>query len=330
MSPALQQAFAEAGALLSEGRWDEVEDLCKRLASRGESHPVVFALLGVVFAKRGNVEMAHGILAEACQPGRGSEGPSLACRCIGEFLGREQAAVLLRGLARVFPGEGSFAAPGPQESSRAPGDIGAWPYMNEVEVTSMLAALGTLAGPVAALEWGGGHSTFFYARRLAAGSVWDSIEHDAAWFARLRKEPQPSEGARIGLHLVPNSGPFQDGVDDGDIRSFPEYIGSGRSIGSSFRFVLVDGRARVECLREGWRLLERDGIMVLHDAERPEYRPGHPQDAFRLEVANPSLRERKSILFFTRTVEAFRALSRALREALPAYVDLTPGIPGSA
>lgn len=329
MIPGSSPLYAEAEALLSDGRWDEVEDLCRRSASRGQADSLAFALLGVVHAKRGNVELAHGFLEEASKPARGPDGPRVAARCIREFLGRDQAAVLMAGLMRTFPREDAFAALDASVRAPHPDALGAWPYMNEIEVIAMQAALRTLSGKVDVLEWGGGHSTFFYVRSLGAGSVWTSIEHHAEWFSRLKTEPQPATGARIDLRLVPNSGPFQDGVDDGDMNSFPEYIRHPRSIASSFRFILVDGRARVECLREGWRLLSRDGILVLHDGERPEYRAGHPRDGYSLEVSNPSLKERKAICFFAKAVETFRSLTAAMRETLPVYVSLAPGIPGS-
>lgn len=328
MDPALQSVFDNAEALLKQGRWDEVEQLCLRNVSREKPHPMILSLLGVVYAKRGNLEMGLRFLADACAPSGGPMAPRLAAKCIHGLLVEDLASVVLEGLARIFPGEGAFAANsgGLPGRSAAGSAIGSWPYMNEIEVVAMLTALKIPPGPVAALEWGGGHSTFFYSRALPSGSTWNSIEHHREWFDRLEIEPKPPVGAAISLHWVPNSGPFRDGIDDGDIRSFPEYIVYPHKVSSSFKFILVDGRARVECLQEGWKLLTRDGIMVLHDGERPEYRPGHPRDGYRLEVGNPSLKERKTIIFFAKSPDTFRALSQSLREVLPAFVEMTPGM----
>lgn len=332
MNPPEGTLLPEAKALLAEGRWDDVEDLCRSSASRSAPDAALFtlfALLGVVHAKRGNMEMAFGFLDEACRPAHGPQGPEAAARCLREFLAPDQAAVLQAGLARRHAGHPAFGASGTSGDALPPDALGAWPYMNEIEVQAMRSALGILTGRVDALEWGAGHSTFFFARGLPPGSVWSSIEHNPEWFARLQREPLPGSGARIALHHVPNSGPFQDGVEDGDIRSFPEYIRFPRNIGASFRFILVDGRARVECLQEGWKLLARDGIMVLHDGERTEYRPGHPADGYRLEVSNPALKERKAICFFAKDMGVFRTLTRALRDVLPVFVSLVPGMPGA-
>jgi hypothetical protein len=309
VNPSLQPLFGEAASLLADGRWDEVEELGRSAAAQGRPACIVYTLIGVAFAKRGNMEMANRLLTEAAKPVQGPDGAEDALQGFRDLLGPAQSTAL-------FSGKASTA-------------IGTWPYMNELEVQAMRAALRILPGRMTALEWGGGHSTFFFAGSLPAGSVWNSIEHDAAWFSRLSREPRPDLGAKIELHLVPNSGPFRDGVDDGDLDSFPEYIRRPRAIGSSFRFILVDGRARIECLREGWNVLERDGIMVLHDAERPEYHVGYPKDGYRIEVSNPSLRERKSICFFIKSAETFRSLSRALRDDLPAFATLSPGVPGT-
>ena len=52
------------------------------------------------------------------------------------------------------------------------------------------------------------------------------------------------------------------------LRSYVEFPAS---LGQSFDFVLVDGRARCFCMKAGFSLLRPGGVMVLHDAQRVEY-----------------------------------------------------------
>ncbi len=44
------------------------------------------------------------------------------------------------------------------------------------------------------------------------------------------------------------------------------------TLGTSFDFVRVDGRARSLCVREGFELLRSGGVLVMQDAQREEYR----------------------------------------------------------
>jgi hypothetical protein len=324
----LQTFVANCHTLFSQGRWEEVEGLAREAVGRGLTQPPVFAMMGAAYAKRGNPELAQQALEAACG-GQGHEVADRVAEWLRSLLHVELAESIRQGMARRFPQEPAFAAAWTSGAGPACGSgaIGAWPYMNEIEVQGILAALRVPAGPFTVLEWGGGHSTYFYARRLPKGSTWHSVEHDRTWFANIESQSRPADGATLNLHLVPNSGPYREGIDDGDMDSFRDYIVFPRRLGARFQFILVDGRARIECLREGWRLLTPDGIMVLHDGERSEYRPGHPEDAFSLEISNPSLKDRKSVLFFVKSLETFRALSRALREVLPIFVTMTPAMP---
>ena len=40
------------------------------------------------------------------------------------------------------------------------------------------------------------------------------------------------------------------------------------TLGTSFDFVRVDGRARSLCVREGFELLRPGGVLAMHDAHR--------------------------------------------------------------
>ena len=151
--------------------------------------------------------------------------------------------------------------------------------MHPVELSQLLAIVEAL-GPRRCLEWGSGGSTRALLERCPFIEQYVSIEHDARWHAEVAKSVHDP---RLSLHLVlpdlpvpPPNAP-KAAVTEWDDRAEvdPErmrsYVGFARSLGQRFDFVLVDGRARCFCLREGFDLLRPGGVIVLHDAQRQEY-----------------------------------------------------------
>lgn len=95
------------------------------------------------------------------------------------------------------------------------------------------------------LEFGSGASSFELARQ-ARNIV--SIEHNIDWYemGARRKELWPY----LNLHLVfqPVTVEMEDGMSDGTETEFYDYIQAGWDYGP-YNLVLVDGRARVGCVR---------------------------------------------------------------------------------
>jgi len=129
-------------------------------------------------------------------------------------------------------------------------------------------------------EWGSGRSTEFFARR-AAHLV--SVEHESKWFRRvearmnaaglahkttlLYRPPAPN-GAKPGLrpclwrilNLTPRKpelGAYFDVILD-----WPE---------TSFDFISIDGRARVECAANAISRLKPGGLLILDNSEWSKY-----------------------------------------------------------
>lgn len=319
MDESIRTRFDLAAGLFYQGSWEEVERISRASLATGQVHPLHFTLIAVTHAKLGNVEASEKLLIALCSL-LGMQSLVDAERWLRSLLVAELAEAVLMRLKELLAG------PQPAQTGA---DLGSWPYMSEIEVAALTAALRIPSRPLRVLEWGGGKSSFYFSRKLGPGDSWDSIEHDRIWFSTLQAAPRLAGGAALKLHLVPNSAPFEDGVDDGDLATFREYVERPRSLGGGFGFILVDGRARVECLREGWRHLAPDGIMVLHDAERSEYRSGYPTDAYSLEMAHAGLKDRKAVVFFAKSWDTFQSLVRAAREALPAFVSLAAAIPKS-
>jgi hypothetical protein len=152
-------------------------------------------------------------------------------------------------------------------------------WFDPVEREQLLALLDALA-PRCCLEWGSGGSAAVILAHHPRIESYCSIEHDAAWHERVaasRSDP------RVSLQLVPPNRPLRlwrsearrmawNARAERDPRLLRDYVEWPARHGRRFDFVLVDGRARRFCLPVGFACLEPGGALVLHDAQRPEYR----------------------------------------------------------
>ncbi|EDM76887.1 hypothetical protein PPSIR1_24714 [Plesiocystis pacifica SIR-1] len=162
-------------------------------------------------------------------------------------------------------------------------------WMDPIELSQVRAVIETLA-PKRVLEWGAGGSTRELLATCPFIERYVSIEHNREWHGRVReivKDP------RLELHLVeparpepplPGAGGKRPTTADRELLKawrleaeqnpelMADYVALPRTLDEhSFDFVLVDGRARSFCIREGFALLRPGGVVLLHDAQRPEY-----------------------------------------------------------
>jgi len=148
------------------------------------------------------------------------------------------------------------------------------PWMQSWEINSIKKTLLKLK-PKRCLEWGSGNSTIYFTRFLPKESEWISIEHDFKWSRKIRRklffcrliESYPK--IKI-FHIAPNKFSWTDKHGDGSSQDFKNYINFPRKMGK-FDFILIDGRARKSCLLQATKLLDKNGIVVLHDASRKYY-----------------------------------------------------------
>jgi predicted O-methyltransferase YrrM len=122
--------------------------------------------------------------------------------------------------------------------------------------------------PNKCLEWGAGYSTLYFPNSIPSKSIWISIEHDQLWAKKidtLNKNPN----VKI-FHIPPAKFPFTDPVGEGTYNDLVGYI-ENPCKENIFDFILVDGRARKECLMKCCKILSDRGVVVLHDANRKEY-----------------------------------------------------------
>ncbi|PMF67077.1 hypothetical protein BCV08_18775, partial [Vibrio breoganii] len=100
-------------------------------------------------------------------------------------------------------------------------------------------------------EFGSGYSTIFFAKYVNSVT---SIEYDRSWFD-LVKSQIPSNA-----NLV-----YKKNDIDGD------YCRSIDKMSKSFDVVVIDGRDRVNCVKNSIQYLTPDGIMLLDDSHRSKY-----------------------------------------------------------
>src|SRR6478609_83116 len=133
-------------------------------------------------------------------------------------------------------------------------------------------------------EFGSGGSTIFFSKR--AGQV-VSLEHDVAWHAQITKRIQDQQIKNIDYHLVEKENignkPSLIGKRNDDYivpftpaTCFVNYYSFiDRYENESFDFIIVDGRARVECAEHAIPKLKKGGILILDNSERLRYKPVH-------------------------------------------------------
>ncbi|TDK51426.1 class I SAM-dependent methyltransferase [Algoriphagus formosus] len=125
------------------------------------------------------------------------------------------------------------------------------------------------------LEFGLGGSTLFF-RNLGA-SVY-SIEHDDEWFQTVKKELENDK--MVSLHL------YKPEIDQPEIEdkyrsvhglfsegmSWKAYAHAADNLpNEAFDLILIDGRARPECLRNSISKLKPGGMLVFDNSERESY-----------------------------------------------------------
>jgi predicted O-methyltransferase YrrM len=146
------------------------------------------------------------------------------------------------------------------------------PWMDPLEIEQLEWVLDA-AQPKRCLEWGSGGSTALILKHPGVEQL-VSIEHNLEWANRVLAEVNDP---RLTVRYVPadvhdaNEAPGSAWAAraETDLTLLRSYVACPTGI---FDFVLVDGRARRFCLLRGFELLRPGGYMVLHDAQREEYR----------------------------------------------------------
>lgn len=122
--------------------------------------------------------------------------------------------------------------------------------------------------PKEVLEWGSGYSTLYFPKMLPKGTNWLSIEHDKEWYRILA--PQ-NKAKNVDIKLMEHNENWKKNHFDGSYEDFREYIEYPLNLKKKFNLIIIDGRARKECFKVAKKILSKDGVIIIHDANRKYY-----------------------------------------------------------
>ena len=142
------------------------------------------------------------------------------------------------------------------------------PYMTASEIRKIESILlASRKNPIHILEWGVGGSTVHFTKFLDKSNIdyqWTSIEHNKSWYEKVKNTIKLNK--KISLNLIPVKHDKNRKIVDAE-----EYINFPLKLKNRFDFILVDGISRPECLLIACKIINSDGVVVLHDAQRVRY-----------------------------------------------------------
>lgn len=134
-------------------------------------------------------------------------------------------------------------------------------------------------------EFGSGRSTLFIAPRV---KELVSLEHDQQWFAHIEAELKNKKLGNVHyVQILPANDPSKKiGYPKNNYENYlmpatpatcytAYYSYIDQYPDASFDFIIVDGRARVECAQHAIPKLKPGGMLILDNAERLRYRVAH-------------------------------------------------------
>lgn len=133
------------------------------------------------------------------------------------------------------------------------------------------------------LEYGSGRSTVYFARKL---KKLVSIEHYEGWYNKVIQELDKEGITNVDYYLIAKQD-TPDFIEETEIEfsklngneprnHYANYYNKVNEYPDDhFDFVLIDGRARVNCGLNAMKKLKSGGIFVLDNSERKRYAPLH-------------------------------------------------------
>ncbi len=148
------------------------------------------------------------------------------------------------------------------------------PWMEDWEIDIIKEILLAMK-PKKCLEWSAGFSTIYFTKLLPKRTKWISMEHDKKWANKVKNKilihSLFGHCSKVEvIYIPPNHFPWTDKHGDGSYDDLKDYVDFPSKF-KFFDFILVDGRARIACLSKAHKLIKRDGVVILHDANRIYY-----------------------------------------------------------
>ena len=131
------------------------------------------------------------------------------------------------------------------------------------------------------LEFGSGKSTIFFASKVKRLY---SVEHHEEWYSKINKLLAEKKNANVDYVLIkPEQQETREDLEKRHVEEFDNelinykayYEHLNKYPDSFFDFILIDGRARVECSRRAVSKLKSGGVFILDNSERKPYKPVH-------------------------------------------------------
>lgn len=198
------------------------------------------------------------------------------------------------------------------------------PFIDQFENIAILSAFSLLKKEVSVLEWGSGNSTLYYPKILKKDSYWHAIEHDNLWYKNIKNQIDTLNNESIKITHIEPATQWKPGTGDGTFEEFRNYVLYPLKLGVMFDYIIIDGRARPHCMKAGWEILNSDGIMILHDAQRKIYTRDIPAHANTLRIVNlnKNIEGDISTLFLSKSTKQINLLSILLRSKLPDFIKI--------
>jgi len=139
----------------------------------------------------------------------------------------------------------------------------------------------TLDKTMTFLEFGSGKSTLYFASKV---KHLESIEHHEGWYIKIKNLLNEYNYDHVNYILhKPIEEEEKKQIEirhkqdfDEDLKSYKNYYEQLQAYPDEhFDFILVDGRARVECSRRAISKLKNGGVFILDNSERVRYKPIH-------------------------------------------------------
>lgn len=122
------------------------------------------------------------------------------------------------------------------------------------------------------LEWGSGNGTIHFVNFLKKKKIkfkWVSIEHFIPWFEKviiMFHENRILKNVKCYLF----NATYETDKLKQEKMDLKDYINPPIE-DKNFDFILIDGRRREDCLKSALKYVSKDGVVIMHDAEREWY-----------------------------------------------------------
>lgn len=165
-------------------------------------------------------------------------------------------------------------------------EVRRYPAQTAMDMAVLKAILAAAGGAeLRVFEWGAGKSTIYYPKflkSLGREFQWFAVDNSRAWQERCQRAITAvglDNQVKIHCYEFP---PFWELPGYSPVNPLPpanpsnseevrDYVEFPRVLGGCFDVVIVDGRYRRRCLRVAKEVLTPEGVVVLHDADRPHY-----------------------------------------------------------